>query len=66
MQLKLIYKTETDIENKIMVTKGEMGWERDKLGVWYQQIKTTIYKIDRQYGPTVQHMELYSISCNIP
>ena len=48
MQLKLIYKTETDIENKIMVTKGEMGWERDKLGVWYQQIKTTIYKIDRQ------------------
>ena len=23
MQLELIYKTETDIENKIMVTKGE-------------------------------------------
>ena len=21
-------------ENKLLVTKGEMGWERDKLGVW--------------------------------
>ena len=27
---ELIYKTETDIENKLTVTKGE----RDKLGVW--------------------------------
>ena len=25
---------------------------------------TTIYKIDKQQGPTVQHRELYSISCN--
>ena len=24
----------TEIENKLMVTKGEMGWGRDKLGVW--------------------------------
>ena len=24
----------TDIENKLMVTKEERGWERDKLGVW--------------------------------
>ena len=23
-----------DIENKLMVTKGERGWGRDKLGVW--------------------------------
>ena len=33
MQLELIYKTETDIENKIMIAKGEMGWKRDKLGI---------------------------------
>ena len=33
MQLELIYKTKTDVESKIMVTKGEMDWERDKLGV---------------------------------
>ena len=32
---ELIYKTEIDsaIENKLMVTKGERGWGRDKLGV---------------------------------
>ena len=32
---ELIYKMETDHkENKLMVTKGERGWGRDKLGVW--------------------------------
>ena len=34
---ELIYETETDskdIENKLMVTKGERGWGRDKVGVW--------------------------------
>ena len=29
-----IYKTETDIENKLMVTKGEKEGGKDKLGVW--------------------------------
>ena len=41
----------------------EKGWGRDKLGVWDQQIQTTI---DKQQGSTVQHRELYSISCNKP
>ena len=27
-------QTPTHIENKLMVTKGERGWGRDKLGVW--------------------------------
>ena len=36
-----------------MVTKGEKAWERDKLGVWDQQIQTTIYKIDKQQGTTI-------------
>ena len=36
---------------------------RDKLGVWDQQIHTTIYKIDNQQGPTVWHRHLDSISC---
>ena len=32
---ELLYKTErfSDLENKPMVTKGEEGWERGKLGV---------------------------------
>ena len=46
-----------------MVTKGEMGG-RDKLGVWDQQIQSTIYKIDKQQGFTIQHREVYSIFCN--
>ena len=35
-----------------MVTKGISG-EGDKLGVWDEQIHTTIYEIDKQQGPTV-------------
>ena len=34
------------------------------LGVWDWHMHTTIYKIDNQQGPTVQHRELYSILCN--
>ena len=55
----------TDIENKLMVTEVERGG-RNKLEVWDYHIHTTIdiYKIDKQQGHTVQHWELYSISCN--
>ena len=31
-----------------MVTKGEREWERDKLGVWNEQLQSTVYKIDKQ------------------
>ena len=34
------------------------------LGVRNWQIYTTIYKIDEQQGPTVEHRELYSIFYN--
>ena len=37
--------------------------ERDKSAVQDKDIHTTIYKIDNQQGPTVQHKELYSIYC---
>ena len=50
-------------KKQYMVTKGESSG-RDKLGVWDEQIHTTVYKIDEQQGPTVYHRELYSISCN--
>ena len=53
----------TDIENKLMVTKGE-SQERDKLGVWDSYIYTTMYKTDNQQGPTAQDRGLYSIFCN--
>ena len=65
---ELIYETETDsdTENKLMVTKREGEGGRGKLGIWDQQIQTTTYKIDKQQGPTVQHSELYTIPCNKP
>ena len=49
----------TDIENKLTVIKEKRGWGSDKLGVWNQEIHTTVYKIDKQCGPTVQHRENY-------
>ena len=36
-----------------MVTKGERGWGRDKLGVLDKQILITVYKTDKPQGPTV-------------
>ena len=39
----------TDVENKLMVTRGEKRGRRagvDKLGDWDSYIHTTIYKID--------------------
>ena len=44
-----------------MVTKGETLGGGDKSGAWDEHTHTTIYKIDNQQGPTVQHRELYSI-----
>ena len=35
-----------------MVTKRERKSRRDKLGVWDQQIQTTICKINKQQGFT--------------
>ena len=43
-----------------------VGWGRDGLGVWDQQMQTTIYRMDKQQGPNVQHRELYSVSCDKP
>ena len=64
---ELIYKTETDSQRKqTLATKGEREWERDKLQVWNQQKETSIYKTDKQQGPTVQNRELYSIPCDKP
>ena len=41
-------------------------WGRDKLGVWNQQIQTSIYKIDKQQDSTVYHIVLHSVSCDEP
>ena len=46
--------------------QGGGGWGRDGVGVSGQQMQTTIYKMDKQQGPTVQHREPYSVSCDKP
>ena len=43
--------------------RGKAG-EGDELGGWDQHIHATIYQIDNQQGPTIQHWELHSISCH--
>ena len=53
---------QTDIENKLIITKKGLGG--NKLGIWDQQIQSTIYKIDNKQGSTVQHRKLYLISYN--
>ena len=45
----------TDVENKLMVIKGEKRWERHKLGVWDSQIQTATHKIDKQKGLTIEY-----------
>ena len=42
-------------------TDGCQG--KDSWGVWDGYVHTAIFKMDNQQGPTVQHMELYSVLC---
>ena len=60
-----IYETKTD--SQIQRTDlWEGGEEREGIGVWDQERQTIIYRMDKEQGPTVQHGELYSISCDKP
>ena len=63
---ELIYKTEIDPQTQktnLWLPKGK-GEGRDKLGVWDEQIHTTLYKTDKQQGLPIQHRKLYSVSYN--
>ena len=65
---ELIYKPEIDSQTQktnLWLPEGMAGGGGvDKLGVWDQQIHTTVYKVGKQQGPIVSHRELYSMSCN--
>ena len=41
------------IENRFVVAKGEEGWGREVLGVWDQQVQTSIHRMHKQQDPTV-------------
>ena len=64
MNLSMKQKQNQGHREQIGGCQGGSGWETDGLGVWDQQMQTGIYRMDKQQGPTVQHRELYSISCN--
>ena len=49
-----------DTENKLMVTNAESEGERDKPWIGNKEVQTTMYKINKLRGYTVQHRE-YSI-----
>ena len=52
----------TDTGNKLWLL---MEWEKDKLGVWDQQIQTTVYKIDKTTSSYYMTQgAIYSIFCN--
>ena len=64
-----IYETKADSQIQrtyLWLPKWREGWGRDGLGVWDQQMQTTIYRMGKQQGPTVQHRELYLKSCDKP
>ena len=61
---ELIYKTGIDSQTQKTNQRGKEEWEWDTLAVWNKQIHNTIYKIDKQQGPAVQYMGLYSMYYN--
>jgi len=59
-------KANSQMENRCVVSKhGVEGRARGSLGAWDEQVQTLTYRMDTQ-GPTVEHRELYSVSCDKP
>ena len=52
---------ETEIDSQIQRTDlwlPWLGWGRDELGVWDQQMQAIMYKMDKEQGPTESHRKL--------
>ena len=56
-----IYKTESDYRHGEYI-QGCQGVEVDGQGVWGWKMQTITFGMDKQWGRTVQHRELYPIS----
>ena len=37
----------TSVLLRLVVAKGKAGWERDGVGVWDQQMQTSVYRMDK-------------------
>ena len=63
---ELIDKTETDSQTQktdLWLQRGK-GRKWDEQGVW--QMQTITFRMDQQWGPTVQHRDLYSVFWDRP
>ena len=58
-------EADSDIEHSLMVARGR-GGEGGGLGVGGLLMQIIMYRMDKQWGPIVQHRELYSICCDNP
>ena len=65
--MNLIYKTETDtrtLKLNFWLPKGTgVGGGMDGVWVWDWHAHLSVHGIDGQWGPAVQHRELYAIVC---
>ena len=65
MNLSTKHKQSHRQRSDLWLPSGGGGTRRmDGVGVCNKQLQPIIYRIDKQQGPTVQHRELYPISCN--
>ena len=56
MDLSVKQKETHRHRNRLVVSK--VGWGRDGVGVWDEQMQTSIYRMDQLQGPAVEHREL--------
>ena len=65
---ELIYEAETDSQTQRtdLWLLSSREYRRMGLGVGDQQMQTSIHRMGKQQGPTVQHWGLYSIACDKP
>ena len=63
MNLSMKQKQSHRYRGDLQLSRRGVG--RDELGVCDQQMQTMIHKVDK-HGPTEEHRELYSISCDKP
>ena len=55
-----------DQKNRLVVAKGEGVREGVEWEVGTSRYKTVIHGGNKQQGPTAEHRELYSMSCDKP
>ena len=53
-----LYRKQKKIHRQKTYGCQREGGRRDKLAVWYQQVQTTIHKIDEKQGNNIQYLVL--------